>query len=87
MSLQRRYKKSAVSPTAVVTFSGPRLFTIKQAADYIGHSVDLVREMIAKGELPHVPKGSGNARVHKLLDRHDLDIWVERNKVAMCGSV
>ena len=84
MSLQSRFKKSAAAPasSAVVPFSGPRLLTLKQAADYIGHSVDLVREMVAARELPHVPKGSGKERSHVLVDRLDLDKWVEKNKVA-----
>ena len=47
----------------------------------IGYSVDLVRDMAACHEIPHVPKGNGEKRVHVLIDRLDLDRWVEKKKV------
>jgi excisionase family DNA binding protein len=81
MSLQARFKKPQPAPAAVVPFSGPRLLTLKQAAEYIGHSVALVRDMVACHEIPHVPKGNGEKRVHVLIDRLDLDRWVEKKKV------
>jgi len=60
--------------------------TPKQAAEYIGHSVDLVREMAAKREIPHVPKGNGEQRTHYLIDRFGLDRWVKKNKVATSAT-
>ncbi len=83
MSLQARFKKPKVkpAPTTVVPISGPRLLTPKQAADYIGHSVDLVRDMVDRKELPYVPKGKGKERTHVLIDRVDLDVWIEKTKV------
>jgi excisionase family DNA binding protein len=83
MAIQSRFKKPAApaSFATVVPFSGPRLLTLKQAAEYIGHSVDLVREMVVSRELPHILKGSGKERSHVLIDRLDLDNWVEKNKV------
>jgi excisionase family DNA binding protein len=86
MPLQSRFKKPATPAApalpAVVPFSGPRLLTPKQAAEYIGHSVDLVREMIASREISYVPKGNGKERSHVLIDRLDLDKWIEKSKVA-----
>ena len=83
MSLQNRFKKNP-APVAV-SFSGPRLLTLKQAAEYIGHSVDLVREMVNSRELPHIPKGRGEERNHVLVDRLDLDRWVEKKKVGVAA--
>jgi excisionase family DNA binding protein len=80
MSLQARFKKPPIL-AAVVPFTGPRLLTLKQAAEYIGHSVDLVREMVANREIPYIPKGDGEKRQHVLIDRLDLDRWVEKKKV------
>lgn len=53
-----------------------RLYTIQEAAIYLGRSVWGVRELIWKGELPSVRVGR---RVH--LDINDLDAWIEQNKV------
>jgi excisionase family DNA binding protein len=69
-------------PSPVIPFTGSRrLLSLKEAANYIGHSVDLVRDMVASGELPHVPKGSGKKRSHVSIDVLDLDKWIEKNKV------
>jgi excisionase family DNA binding protein len=84
MSLQSRFKKPP-QPSVVIQFSGARLFTLKQAADYICHSVDLVRDMVEHGELPHVKKGEGEQRTHYLIDRLDLDKWIEKNKVGVAA--
>ena len=69
-----------------IPFSGPRLLTLKQAATYIGHSVDLVREKVESREIPHVPKGKGEKRTHVLIDRVDLDRWIEKNEVGATAS-
>ena len=53
-----------------------RLFTIPEAAEYLGRSVWAVRELVWAGQLPSVRVGR---RVH--LDIHDLDQWIEKNKV------
>ena len=72
MSLLSRFKKP-LQASVVIQLNGPRLLTLKQVAEYIGHSVDLVREMVAKREISHVPKGHGEQRTHYLIDRLDLD--------------
>ena len=53
-----------------------RLYSVSEAADYLGRSVWSVRELIWKGSLPCVREGR---RVH--LDIIDLNQWIEKNKV------
>ena len=53
-----------------------RLYSIAEAAIYLGRSIWSVRELIWKGSLPSVREGR---RVH--LDIIDLDEWIEKNKV------
>ncbi len=78
MSLQSRFKKPAIAN--VVPFSGPRLMSPEKAAEYIGHSVDLVYDMIRDGEIPYVKKGNGTKRTQYVIDRLDLDKWIESKK-------
>ena len=54
----------------------PRLMTVGEAAPYIGRTEAAVRQLIHKGELIVVRRGR---RVH--LDRADLDLWIQANKV------
>jgi len=54
-----------------------RLYSIKEAAVYLGRTDWSIRELIWKGKLPHVKVGR---RVH--LDIYDLDSFIEKNKVA-----
>jgi excisionase family DNA binding protein len=53
----------------------PALFTVKEAAVYLGRSEQAVQHLIFQKELPVVRVGR---RVH--LDRRDLDAWIEKNK-------
>jgi excisionase family DNA binding protein len=52
-----------------------RLYSIKEAALYLGRSVWAVREMIWAGKLPYIKDGR---RI--LLDIYDMDEWIEKNK-------
>ena len=52
-----------------------RLYSIPEAATYLGRTVWSVRELIWSGKLPCVRVGR---RVH--LDIVDLDHWIEDNK-------
>ena len=54
-----------------------RLYTINQAAEYLGRSPWAVRSMIWSGKLPAVRDGK-----RLLLDVHDLDHWIEVSKVS-----
>ena len=63
-------------------FEGPeahqkRLFTVAEAATYLGRTPTSVRHLIRRGELPRVQRGDNRV----LLDRADLDQWIELGKV------
>ena len=52
-----------------------RLYSIKEAAIYLGRTEWAVREMIYAGKLPYVKDGK---RI--LLDIRDMEAWIEQNK-------
>jgi excisionase family DNA binding protein len=52
-----------------------RLFTLKEAAHYLGRGLYGVRDMVWKGKLPVVRDGR-----KMFVDLKDLDAWIERNK-------
>ena len=52
-----------------------RLFTVAEAAEYLGRSVWSVRELVWGGSLPCVKVGR---RIH--LDIFDLDKWIDQHK-------
>ena len=82
MSLQRRFKKPPV-PTNIVPFVGPRMLSPEKAAEYIGVSVDIVYEMLRDRKIAYVPKGKNGQQY--TIDRCDLDIWIEKNKVGVAA--
>ncbi len=53
-----------------------RLCAIAEAARYLAVSTWTVREMVWRGDLPHIRQGR---RI--LLDLQDLEAWVARSKV------
>ena len=53
-----------------------RLYSINEAAFYLGRSVCATREMLWAGKLPYIKDGR---RI--LLDIKDMDAWVEKNKI------
>jgi len=53
-----------------------RLYSVPEAAMYLGRSIWSVRALIWNGELPHIRVGR---RIH--LDIIDLDQWVDKNKI------
>ena len=52
-----------------------RLFSIKEAAVYLGRSVWAVREMLWAGKIPFVKDGR-----RLLIDIRDMDTWIESSK-------
>ncbi len=52
-----------------------RLYSVEDAAEYLGRSVWGVREMLYAGKIPFIKDGR---RV--LLDIRDMDEWIEKNK-------
>jgi len=55
-----------------------RLYSIEDAAEYLGRSVWGVREMLYAGKIPFIRDGR---RI--LLDIRDMDEWIERNKTTV----
>lgn len=53
-----------------------RLFTVREAARYIGRTENAVREMVWSGKLPSV---RADRRV--MIDIQDLERWIESNRV------
>lgn len=66
-----KYKAARKDP------KGPakRLYSVSEAAYYLGRTVDALREIIWAGKIPIV---KADRRV--LLDVRDLDDYIERNK-------
>lgn len=54
-----------------------RLYTIKEAATYLGRGQDSLRELIYAGELPVIQRGD---RGKQWLDIEDLNSWIDHNK-------
>ena len=52
-----------------------RLFSINEAAVYLGRTVCALREMLWAGKIPYVKDGK---RI--LLDIKDMEAWIEKNK-------
>ena len=52
-----------------------RLYSIKEASEYLGRGIWAIRKMIWKGEIPYVKAGR---RI--LLDIRDIDNWIEGSK-------
>jgi excisionase family DNA binding protein len=58
----------------------PRLLDIDDAARYLAVSDKILRQLIANGELPYIQRIRG--RSPYLIDRTELDKWIERNKTS-----
>ena len=56
---------------------GKRLFTLKEAAEYLGRSAWGMRELIWSQVIPVVKQG-GCRKIY--LDINDLDAFIEKNK-------
>ncbi len=69
--------KDNVTKTNAATddFLPKRLFSIPEAAHYLGRTVCAVREMLWAGKIPFIKDGR---RIH--LDRGDMDSWIESRK-------
>lgn len=53
----------------------PRLLDYKSAGVYVSLSYWSLRELVLNGEIPHLRFGK-----KILIDRQDLDAWIERHK-------
>lgn len=54
-----------------------RLYTLREAAEYLGRSVWGMRDLIWKQEIPVIRENGGRKQY---LDIHDLDSFIDRNK-------
>ena len=77
MAIQKRFKKSIPPATPI---AGPRLLSLKDSATYLGAHLWAIRQMVRNQELPYVQIGR-----KFLIDRIDLDRFVERNKVGVAA--
>ena len=59
-----------------------RLLRLKPAAAYLSISPGLLRALVQRGEIP-VIKITESGHAPWLLDRHELDNWIERTKVTL----
>jgi excisionase family DNA binding protein len=57
-----------------------RLYSVKEAAVYLGRSEWAIKEMVWAGKIPRV---KGDRRV--MFDIYDLDAWVENNKMTFAA--
>jgi excisionase family DNA binding protein len=53
-----------------------RLLTLKEAAAYLALSLSTIKKMLICGELKIVSRGG-----RRMIDIHDLDLWIEQHKV------
>jgi len=73
VSIQKRFMRA---PSPAVQIVGPRLVSPKDAAAYLSMSIDVVRAMIQKRQIPYILNGR-----RYLLDRLDLDRYIEKIKI------
>ena len=59
-----------------------RLYRLKEAAQYLAVSPGTLRSIIQRGELPII-KLAETGHSPWLIDRRELDAWIERSKVLM----
>jgi excisionase family DNA binding protein len=58
-----------------------RLYTLQEAAIYLGRGLYGMRELVWSGEIP-VVKGNNGRKIY--VDIMDLDNYIERNKSVYC---
>ena len=76
---------TVASPDKIPQSPGPRLLDLKAAATYLGLSYWTVRDLVIAGRLPSVKipcprSGDGRTIRRILVDRHDLDDFIEQSK-------
>ncbi len=76
VDLREEGRKNGGQASALSPRSMKRLYTLAEAAAYLGRSTWSIRRLIWNGEVPAVRAGG---RVH--LDVWDMDAFVEKNKV------
>jgi hypothetical protein len=59
----------------------PRLLRLKPAAAYLSISVGALRTLIQNGQIEVIKLNENCERVPWLVDRADLDAWIQKSKV------
>ena len=77
MAAENKKNQSSKDKERTVNSLRKRLYTLKEAAQYLGRSLWGMRELIWAGEIP-VVRGNGNRKI--FLDIKDIDEYIERNK-------
>jgi excisionase family DNA binding protein len=77
MASQHSRIKKEISGNRICNPVAKRLFTLKEAAEYLGRSEWSMRELIWAGQIP-VVKSEGARKI--FIDILDLDEFVSRNK-------
>jgi excisionase family DNA binding protein len=62
--------------------SGKRLLRLKPAAEYLSVSPGTLRGIVQRGELPII-KLAETGHSPWLIDRIELDAWIERSKMTL----
>ena len=62
--------------------SGKRILRLKPAAEYLSVSPGTLRGIVQRGELPII-KLAETGHSPWLIDRIELDAWIERSKVTL----
>ncbi len=57
----------------------PRLLKSRDAAHYLCISLDKLRSLVQRGEIPYIP--GGNPSAPWLFDIRDLDTWIDKVKI------
>ena len=70
-------KQPAAGASVASHFTGKRLYTLKEAAHYLGRSESGMRDLIWAGKIP-VVREEGGRKI--FIDVHDLIAYVELNK-------
>jgi excisionase family DNA binding protein len=77
MASQHTKMKREISGQGIYNPLSKRLFTLKEAADYLGRSVWSMRELIWSGTIPVVKPDRGR-KIY--VDIVDLDSFITKNK-------
>jgi excisionase family DNA binding protein len=77
MAVKRHNYQCAENGQEIYNPLAKRLYTLKEAAQYLGRSDWSMRELIWAGEIPIV-RGNGNRKM--FLDIKDLEEYIKRNK-------
>ena len=72
-----RKKQTVNEDNALPQLNGPRLLTLKKAAEYLGLTVWSLRERIWAGDIPVVRFPGGRKM---FVDTLDLEKFIQRNK-------